>query len=480
MKDNSANTDQAILLRQKKKSFKQERNETYRPQNSQIGLPNMSFAHQVPDQSFRPRKKSSSSSSSESLPNNVEKRLSEMKAAETSYSKKFEGPLKNAVPKRRSSSSSSSSGSKMPYTITTSQDEDRTKPFSYIHEKPTISKSKLAKSASQKRAKERKLSSSSSSSSSSSDHVKGPIVKFVGKEQKGRKLSSSSSSSSSSSDHVKGPKVKFVGKTKYQPKPMKAALPDVKVSIGKSDSDSSSISSDSTTINMRSSAVTSPTDWGDSQAPSTEHLIKKADSWLNKADKVAKPMQQTNLKMVESDSTSVTSFTSTNDTDGQRLSIQKLNPVQTPVLNARLVKHKGLNTSVTRKSDSESSDSDSTEVLDYSGSLQIPKLQSRVRSPSVSKSTSSSSSSDSPIKPSVKMTTEPKLMAPPAYKPRQSNRLVPSSSEDESSVSNVRGATGSKKVPLNDVKIKTPSPPSSIVSGIFIFTFIQSSTYSST
>jgi len=409
----------------------------------------MSFAHQVPDQSFRPRRKSSSSSSSESLPNNVEKRLSEMKAAETSYSKKFEGPLKNAVPKRRSSSSSSSSGSKMPYTITTSQDEDRTKPFSYIHEKPTISKSKLAKSASQKRAKE-------------------------------RKLSSSSSSSSSSSDHVKGPKVKFVGKTKYQPKPMKAALPDVKVSIGTTDSDSSSISSDSTTINMRSSAVTSPTDWGDSQAPSTEHLIKKADSWLNKADKVAKPMQQTNLKMVESDSTSVTSFTSTNDTDGQRLSIQKLNPVQTPVLNARLVKHKGLNTSVTRKSDSESSDSDSTEVLDYSGSLQIPKLQSRVRSPSVSKSTSSSSSSDSPIKPSVKIRTEPKLMAPPAYKPRQSNRLVSSSSEDESSVSNVRGATGSKKVPLNDVKIKTPSPPSSIVSGIFIFTFIQSSTYSST
>lgn len=409
----------------------------------------MSFAHQVPDQSFRPRRKSSSSSSSESLPNNVEKRLSEMKAAETSYSKKFEGPLKNAVPKRRSSSSSSSSGSKMPYTITTSQDEDRTKPFSYIHEKPTISKSKLAKSASQKRAKE-------------------------------RKLSSSSSSSSSSSDHVKGPKVKFVGKTKYQPKPMKAALPDVKVSIGTTDSDSSSISSDSTTINMRSSAVTSPTDWGDSQAPSTEHLIKKADSWLNKADKVAKPMQQTNLKMVESDSTSVTSFTSTNDTDGQRLSIQKLNPVQTPVLNARLVKHKGLNTSVTRKSDSESSDSDSTEVLDYSGSLQIPKLQSRVRSPSVSKSTSSSSSSDSPIKPSVKIRTEPKLMAPPAYKPRQSNRLVSSSSEDESSVSNVRGATGSKKVPLNDVKIRTPSPPSSIVSGIFIFTFIQSSTYSST
>ena len=412
----------------------------------------MSFAHQVPDQSFRPRRKSSSSSSSESLPNNVEKRLSEMKAAETSYSKKFEGPLKNAVPKRRSSSSSSSSGSKMPYTITTSQDEDRTKPFSYIHEKPTISKSKLAKSASQKRAKE-------------------------------RKLSSSSSSSSSSSDHVKGPKVKFVGKTKYQPKPMKAALPDVKVSIGTTDSDSSSISSDSTTINMRSSAVTSPTDWGDSQAPSTEHLIKKADSWLNKADKVAKPMKQTNLKMVESDSTSVTSFTSTNDTDGQRLSIQKLNPVQTPVLNARLVKHKGLNTSVTRKSDSDSSDSsdsDSTEVLDYSGSLQIPKLQSRVRSPSVSKSTSSSSSSDSPIKPSVKIRTEPKLMAPPAYKPRQSNRLVSSSSEDESSVSNVRGATGSKKVPLNDVKIKTPSPPSSIVSGIFIFTFIQSSTYSST
>ena len=409
----------------------------------------MSFAHQVPDQSFRPRRKSSSSSSSESLPNNVEKRLSEMKTAETSYSKKFEGPLKNAVPKRRSSSSSSSSGSKMPYTITTSQDEDRTKPFSYIHEKPTISKSKLAKSASQKRAKE-------------------------------RKLSSSSSSSSSSSDHVKGPKVKFVGKTKYQPKPMKAALPDVKVSIGTTDSDSSSISSDSTTINMRSSAVTSPTDWGDSQAPSTEHLIKKADSWLNKADKVAKPMQQTNLKMVESDSTSVTSFTSTNDTDGQRLSIQKLNPVQTPVLNARLVKHKGLNTSVTRKSDSESSDSDSTEVLDYSGSLQIPKLQSRVRSPSVSKSTSSSSSSDSPIKPSVKIRTEPKLMAPPAYKPRQSNRLVSSSSEDESSVSNVRGATGSKKVPLNDVKIRTPSPPSSIVSGIFIFTFIQSSTYSST
>ena len=412
----------------------------------------MSFAHQVPDQSFRPRRKSSSSSSSESLPNNVEKRLSEMKAAETSYSKKFEGPLKNAVPKRRSSSSSSSSGSKMPYTITTSQDEDRTKPFSYIHEKPTISKSKLAKSASQKRAKE-------------------------------RKLSSSSSSSSSSSDHVKGSKVKFVGKTKYQPKPMKAALPDVKVSMGTTDSDSSSISSDSTTINMRSSAVTSPTDWGDSQAPSTEHLIKKADSWLNKADKVAKPMKQTNLKMVESDSTSVTSFTSTNDTDGQRLHIQKLNPVQTPVLNARLVKHKGLNTSVTRKSDSDSSDSsdsDSTEVLDYSGSLQIPKLQSRVRSPSVSKSTSSSSSSDSPIKPSVKIRTEPKLMSPPAYKPRQSNRLVSSSSEDESSVSNVRGATGSKKVPLNDVKIKTPSPPSSIVSGIFIFTFIQSSTYSST
>ena len=376
-----------------------------------------------------------------------------MKAAETSYSKKFEGPLKNAVPKRRSSSSSSSSGSKMPYTITTSQDEDRTKPFSYIHEKPTISKSKLAKSASQKRAKE-------------------------------RKMSSSSSSSSSSSDHVKGPKVKFVGKTKYQPKPVKAALPDVKVSIGKSDSDSSSISSDSTTINMGSSAVTSPTDWGDSQAPSTEHLIKKADSWLNRADKVAKPMKQTNLKMVESDSTSVTSFTSTNDTDGQRLQIQKLNPVQTPVLNARLVKHKGLNTSVTRKSDSDSSDSDSTEVLDYSSSLQIPKLQSRVRSPSVSKSTSSSSSSssDSPIKPSVKIGSEPKVMsmAPPAYKPRQSNRLVSSSSEDESSVSNVRGATGSKKVPLNDVKIKTPSPPSSIVSGIFIFTFIQSSTYSST
>ena len=265
---------------------------------------------------------------------------------------------------------------------------------------------------------------------------------------------------------------------------MKAALPDVKVSIGKSDSDSSSISSDSTTINMGSSAVTSPTDWGDSQAPSTEHLIKKADSWLNRADKVAKPMKQTNLKMVESDSTSVTSFTSTNDTDGQRLQIQKLNPVQTPVLNARLVKHKGLNTSVTRKSDSDSSDSDSTEVLDYSSSLQIPKLQSRVRSPSVSKSTSSSSSSssDSPIKPSVKIGSEPKVMsmAPPAYKPRQSNRLVSSSSEDESSVSNVRGATGSKKVPLNDVKIKTPSPPSSIVSGIFIFTFIQSSTYSST
>ena len=372
-----------------------------------------------------------------------------MKAAETSYSKKFEGPLKNAVPKRRSSSSSSSSGSKMPYTTTTSQDEDRTKPFSYIHEKPTISKSKLAKSASQKRAKE-------------------------------RKMSSSSSSSSSSSDHVKGPKVKFVGKTKYQPKPLKAALPDV--TVGKSDSDSSSISSDSTTINMGSSAVTNPTDWGDSQAPSTEHLINKADSWLNKADKVAKPMKQTNLKMVESDSTSVTSFTSTNDTDGQRLQIQKLNPVQTPVLNARLVKHKGLNTSVTRKSDSDSSDSDSTEVLDYSSSLQIPKLQSRVRSPSVSKSTSSSSSSDSPIKPSVKIESEPKVMsmAPPAYKPRQSNRLISSSSEDESSVSNVRGATGSKKVPLNDVKIKTPSPPSSIVSGIFIFTFIQSSNYSST
>ena len=380
-----------------------------------------------------------------------------MKAAETSYSKKFEGPLKNAVPKRRSSSSSSSSGSKMPYTITTSQDDDRTKPFSYIHEKPTISKSKLAKSASQKRAKE-------------------------------RKLSSSSSSSSSSSDHVKGPKVKFIGKTKYQPKPMKAALPDVKVSIRKSDSDSSSISSDSTTINMRSSAVTSPTDWGDSQAPSTEHLIKKADSWLNKADKVAKPMKQTNLKMVESDTTYITSFTSTNDTDGQPLQIKKLNPVQTPVLNARLVKHKGLNTSVTRKSDSDSSDSDSTEVLDYSGSLQIPKLQSRVRSPSVSKSTSSSSSSStsssaSPIKQSVKIGSEPKVgmsMAPPAYKPRQSNRLVSSSSEDESSVGNVRGATGSKKVPLNDVKIKTPSPPSSIVSGIFIFTFIQSSIYSST
>ena len=239
-----------------------------------------------------------------------------MKAAETSYSKKFEGPLKNAVPKRRSSSSSSSSsGSKMPYTITTSldrTDDDRTKPFSYIHEQPTISKSKLAKSASQKRAKERKLSSSSSSSSS--DH-----------------------------GHVKGPKVKFVGKTKFQPKTVTAALPDVKLDIKKSDSDSSSsISSDSTTINMRSSAVTSPTDWGDSQAPSTEHLIKKADSWLNKA---TKPMKKTNLEMVESDSTSITSFTSTNDTDGQKFSIQKLNPVQTPVLNAKLVKHKGLNTS---------------------------------------------------------------------------------------------------------------------------------------
>ena len=158
-----------------------------------------------------------------------------MKAAETSYSKKFEGPLKNAVPKRRSSSSSSSSsGSKMPYTITTSldrTDDDRTKPFSYIHEQPTISKSKLAKSASQKRAKERKMSSSSSSSSSSDQgHVKG---------------------------HVKGPKVKFVGKTKFQPKPVKASLPDIKLDIKnsqKSDSDSSSsISSDSTTINMRSS-----------------------------------------------------------------------------------------------------------------------------------------------------------------------------------------------------------------------------------
>ena len=163
-----------------------------------------------------------------------------MKAAETSYSKKFEGPLKNAVPKRRSSStSSSSSGSKLPYTITTSQDDDRTKPFSYIHEQPTISKSKLAKSASQERAKE-------------------------------RKLSSSSSSSSSSSDDRKGTKVKFVGKTKFQPKPIKTQVPDVKdvkISIKKSDSDSSSsISSDSTTINMRSSAVTSPTDWGDSQA----------------------------------------------------------------------------------------------------------------------------------------------------------------------------------------------------------------------
>ena len=153
-----------------------------------------------------------------------------MKAAETSYSKKFEGPLKNAVPKRRSSSSSSSSsGSKMPYTITTSldrTDDDRTKPFSYIHEQPTISKSKLAKSASQKRAKE-------------------------------RKMSSSSSSSSSDQGHVKGPKVKFVGKTKFQPKPVKASLPDIKLDIKnskKSDSDSSSsISSDSTTINMRSS-----------------------------------------------------------------------------------------------------------------------------------------------------------------------------------------------------------------------------------
>ena len=149
---------------------------------------------------------------------------------------------------------------------------------------------------------------------------------------------------------------------------------------------------------------------------------------------------------------------------------------------------------VTKKDSSDSDSSDSTEVLDYSGSLQIPKLQSRVRSPSVSKSTSSSSS-DSSIKPSltgkIKPVTEPKLpavsMAPPAYKPRQSSRLnnkasssSSSSSEDESSVSNVRGATGSKKVPLNDVKIKTPSPPSSIVSGIFIFTFIQSSTYSST
>ena len=129
-------------------------------------------------------------------------------------------------------------------------------------------------------------------------------------------------------------------------------------------------------------------------------------------------------------------------------------------------------------------------MLDYSGSLQIPKLQSRVRSPSVSKSTtSSSSSSDSSIKPTFtgKITDDkPKLMtmAPPAYQPRQSSRLKnvasSSSSEDESSVGNVRGATGSKKVPLNDVKIKTPSPPSSIVSGIFIFTFIQSSTYSST
>ena len=82
-----------------------------------------------------------------------------------------------------------------------------------------------------------------------------------------------------------------------------------------------------------------------SQAPSTEHLIKKADSWLNKADKIAKPMKKTNLEMVDSDSTSITSFTSTNDTDGQKISIQKLNPVQTPVLNAKLVKHKGLNTS---------------------------------------------------------------------------------------------------------------------------------------
>ena len=91
------------FLRKKEKSFKQERNETFRQtQNAQIGLPNASFAYQVPDDTFRPRRKSSSSSSSSgSLPNNVEKRLSEMTAAETSYSKKFEGPLKNAVPKRR-------------------------------------------------------------------------------------------------------------------------------------------------------------------------------------------------------------------------------------------------------------------------------------------------------------------------------------------------------------------------------------------